>query len=159
MLDPATARLCVWRLPLEAAFRLFSKLGSLGGSIRERFSRTGRTKPALARPAFSRWLLENDRLRERWPCQWLNVLYFPFSETSPYSARRRLLGRRTTRWQTRTRGGRQDTFCSGSCSEPDFPHLILDFFSATFATRLTKFARFRDSHRLAPACGRYADDG
>ena len=33
------------------------------------------------------------------------------------------------------------------------------FFSATFATRLTKFARFRDSHRLAPACGRYADDG
>lgn len=41
----------------------------------------------------------------------------------------------------------------------DFPHLILDFFSATFATRLTKFARFRDSHRLAPACGRYADDG
>jgi hypothetical protein len=30
MLDPATARLCVWRLPLEAAFRLFSKLGSLG---------------------------------------------------------------------------------------------------------------------------------
>ena len=40
MLDPATARLCVWRLPLEAAFRLFSKLGSLGGSIRERFSRT-----------------------------------------------------------------------------------------------------------------------
>ena len=83
MLDPATARLCVWRLPLEAAFRLFSKLGSLGGSIRERFSRTGRTRPALARPAFSRWLLENDRLRERWPCQWLNVLYFPFSETSP----------------------------------------------------------------------------
>ena len=82
MLDPATARLCVWRLPLEAAFRLFSKLGSLGGSIRERFSRTGRTRPALARPAFSRWL-ENDRLRERWPCQWLNVLYFPFSETSP----------------------------------------------------------------------------
>ena len=71
------------RLPLEAAFRLFSKLGSLGGSIRERFSRTGRTRPALARPAFSRWLLENDRLRERWPCQWLNVLYFPFSETSP----------------------------------------------------------------------------
>ena len=50
MLDPATARLCVWRLPLEAAFRLFSKLGSLGGSIRERFSRTGRTRPALARP-------------------------------------------------------------------------------------------------------------
>ena len=49
----------------------------------ERFSRTGRTRPALARPAFSRWLLENDRLRERWPCQWLNVLYFPFSETSP----------------------------------------------------------------------------
>ena len=86
MLDPATARLCVWRLPLEAAFRLFSKLGSLGGSIRERFSRTGRTRPALARPAFSRWLLENDRLRERWPCQWLNVLYFPFSETSPASA-------------------------------------------------------------------------
>ena len=85
MLDPATARLCVWRLPLEAAFRLFSKLGSLGGSIRERFSRTGRTRPALARPAFSRWLLENDRLRERWPCQWLNVLYFPFSETSPKS--------------------------------------------------------------------------
>ena len=85
MLDPATARLCVWRLPLEAAFRLFSKLGSLGGSIRERFSRTGRTRPALARPAFSRWLLENDRLRERWPCQWLNVLYFPFSETSPSS--------------------------------------------------------------------------
>ena len=85
MLDPATARLCVWRLPLEAAFRLFSKLGSLGGSIRERFSRTGRTRPALARPAFSRWLLENDRLRERWPCQWLNVLYFPFSETSPTS--------------------------------------------------------------------------
>lgn len=85
MLDPATARLCVWRLPLEAAFRLFSKLGSLGGSIRERFSRTGRTRPALARPAFSRWLLENDRLRERWPCQWLNVLYFPFSETSPDS--------------------------------------------------------------------------
>ena len=85
MLDPATARLCVWRLPLEAAFRLFSKLGSLGGSIRERFSRTGRTRPALARPAFSRWLLENDRLRERWPCQWLNVLYFPFSETSPLS--------------------------------------------------------------------------
>ena len=84
MLDPATARLCVWRLPLEAAFRLFSKLGSLGGSIRERFSRTGRTRPALARPAFSRWLLENDRLRERWPCQWLNVLYFPFSETSPF---------------------------------------------------------------------------
>ena len=84
MLDPATARLCVWRLPLEAAFRLFSKLGSLGGSIRERFSRTGRTRPALARPAFSRWLLENDRLRERWPCQWLNVLYFPFSETSPH---------------------------------------------------------------------------
>ena len=83
MLDPATARLCVWRLPLEAAFRLFSKLGSLGGSIRERFSRTGRARPALARPAFSRWLLENDRLRERWPCQWLNVLYFPFSETSP----------------------------------------------------------------------------
>nr|WP_264786497.1 MobC family plasmid mobilization relaxosome protein [Aeromonas caviae] len=37
----------------------------------------------MARPAFSRWLLENDRLRERWPCQWLNVLYFPFSETSP----------------------------------------------------------------------------
>ncbi len=87
MLDPATARLCVWRLPLEAAFRLFSKLGSLGGSIRERFSRTGRTRPALARPAFSRWLLENDRLRERWPCQWLNVLYFPFSETSPTCAR------------------------------------------------------------------------
>ena len=86
MLDPATARLCVWRLPLEAAFRLFSKLGSLGGSIRERFSRTGRTRPALARPAFSRWLLENDRLRERWPCQWLNVLYFPFSETSPKCA-------------------------------------------------------------------------
>jgi hypothetical protein len=86
MLDPATARLCVWRLPLEAAFRLFSKLGSLGGSIRERFSRTGRTRPALARPAFSRWLLENDRLRERWPCQWLNVLYFPFSETSPIYA-------------------------------------------------------------------------
>ena len=86
MLDPATARLCVWRLPLEAAFRLFSKLGSLGGSIRERFSRTGRTRPALARPAFSRWLLENDRLRERWPCQWLNVLYFPFSETSPHCA-------------------------------------------------------------------------
>ena len=50
----------------------------------ERFSRTGRTRPALARPAFSRWLLENDRLRERWPCQWLNVLYFPFSETSPF---------------------------------------------------------------------------
>ena len=49
----------------------------------ERFSRTGRTRPALARPAFSRWLLENDRLREQWPCQWLNVLYFPFSETSP----------------------------------------------------------------------------
>ena len=89
MLDPATARLCVWRLPLEAAFRLFSKLGSLGGSIRERFSRTGRTRPALARPAFSRWLLENDRLRERWPCQWLNVLYFPFSETSPIRAVRR----------------------------------------------------------------------
>lgn len=88
MLDPATARLCVWRLPLEAAFRLFSKLGSLGGSIRERFSRTGRTRPALARPAFSRWLLENDRLRERWPCQWLNVLYFPFSETSPISTSR-----------------------------------------------------------------------
>ena len=87
MLDPATARLCVWRLPLEAAFRLFSKLGSLGGSIRERFSRTGRTRPALARPAFSRWLLENDRLRERWPCQWLNVLYFPFSETSPRCAK------------------------------------------------------------------------
>ena len=86
MLDPATARLCV-RLPLEAAFRLFSKLGSLGGSIRERFSRTGRTRPALARPAFSRWLLENDRLRERWPCQWLNVLYFPFSETSPRTLR------------------------------------------------------------------------
>ena len=37
MLDPATARLCVWRLPLEAAFRLFSKLGSLGGSIRAVF--------------------------------------------------------------------------------------------------------------------------
>ena len=89
MLDPATARLCVWRLPLEAAFRLFSKLGSLGGSIRERFSRTGRTRPALARPAFSRWLLENDRLRERWPCQWLNVLYFPFSETSPCQHRGR----------------------------------------------------------------------
>ena len=86
MLDPATARLCVWRLPLEAAFRLFSKLGSLGGSIRERFSRTGRTRPALARPAFSRWLLENDRLRERWPCQWLNVLYFPFSEMSPFTS-------------------------------------------------------------------------
>lgn len=92
MLDPATARLCVWRLPLEAAFRLFSKLGSLGGSIRERFSRTGRTRPALARPAFSRWLLENDRLRERWPCQWLNVLYFPFSETSPHGT-----GHRCTR--------------------------------------------------------------
>ena len=92
MLDPATARLCVWRLPLEAAFRLFSKLGSLGGSIRERFSRTGRTRPALARPAFSRWLLENDRLRERWPCQWLNVLYFPFSETSPARA----VGRKTS---------------------------------------------------------------
>jgi len=95
MLDPATARLCVWRLPLEAAFRLFSKLGSLGGSIRERFSRTGRTRPALARPAFSRWLLENDRLRERWPCQWLNVLYFPFSETSPSRAR----GRGGWRWR------------------------------------------------------------
>lgn len=54
MLDPATARLCVWRLPLEAAFRLFSKLGSLGGSIRERFSRTGRTRPALARPVVFR---------------------------------------------------------------------------------------------------------
>jgi len=93
MLDPATARLCVWRLPLEAAFRLFSKLGSLGGSIRERFSRTGRTRPALARPAFSRWLLENDRLRERWPCQWLNVLYFPFSETSPSTAGLRPYGR------------------------------------------------------------------
>ena len=93
MLDPATARLCVWRLPLEAAFRLFSKLGSLGGSIRERFSRTGRTRPALARPAFSRWLLENDRLRERWPCQWLNVLYFPFSETSPLSTWKRCLCR------------------------------------------------------------------
>lgn len=94
MLDPATARLCVWRLPLEAAFRLFSKLGSLGGSIRERFSRTGRTRPALARPAFSRWLLENDRLRERWPCQWLNVLYFPFSETSPYGLNPCPLGER-----------------------------------------------------------------
>ena len=91
MLDPATARLCVCSLPLDAAFRLFSKLGSLGGSIRERFSRTGRTRPALARPAFSRWLLENDRLRERWPCQWLNVLYFPFSETSPvYKAQSQL---------------------------------------------------------------------
>ena len=44
MLDPATARLCVWRLPLEAAFRLFSKLGSLGGSIRERFFENGTDK-------------------------------------------------------------------------------------------------------------------
>ena len=95
MLDPATARLCVWRLPLEAAFRLFSKLGSLGGSIRERFSRTGRTRPALARPAFSRWLLENDRLRERWPCQWLNVLYFPFSETSPITPKMSAFGTST----------------------------------------------------------------
>ena len=25
-------------------------------------------------------------MRERWPCQWLNVLYFPFSETSPKRA-------------------------------------------------------------------------
>jgi hypothetical protein len=50
MLDPATARLCVWRLPLEAAFRLFSKLGSLGGSIRAVFREQDGTRPALARP-------------------------------------------------------------------------------------------------------------
>ena len=87
MLDPATARLCVWRLPLEAAFSAVLETRQSRRPIRERFSRTGRTRPALARPAFSRWLLENDRLRERWPCQWLNVLYFPFSETSPRCAK------------------------------------------------------------------------
>ena len=119
MLDPATARLCVWRLPLEAAFRLFSKLGSLGGSIRERFSRTGRTRPALARPAFSRWLLENDRLRERWPCQWLNVLYFPFSETSPYSCER--FGTKCSEYT--------DAACGAKARQlANSPHRLLNYF-------------------------------
>jgi len=44
MLAPETARLCAWRLLLEAAFRLFSKLGCLDGSIRERFLRMGVNK-------------------------------------------------------------------------------------------------------------------
>ena len=118
MLDPATARLCVWRLPLEAAFRLFSKLGSLGGSIRERFSRTGRTRPALARPAFSRWLLENDRLRERWPCQWLNVLYFPFSETSPSCER---FGTKCSEYT--------DAACGAKARQlANSPHRLLNYF-------------------------------
>ena len=43
----------------------------------------GRTRPALARPAFSRRLLENDRLRAKRQCQRLNVRYFPNSETTP----------------------------------------------------------------------------
>jgi hypothetical protein len=44
MLAPETARLCAWRLLLEAAFRLFSKLGCLDASIRERFLRMGVNK-------------------------------------------------------------------------------------------------------------------
>jgi hypothetical protein len=89
MLDPATAQLCGWQLPLDGPFRLFSKPGSLGGSTRDRFSRTGQAKSALARHDFSRRLLENDRLREPRPCQRLNVRLFPNSETTPVSHHRR----------------------------------------------------------------------
>lgn len=37
MRDPVAARFGAWWLPLKATFSLFSKLGSRGDSIRERF--------------------------------------------------------------------------------------------------------------------------
>jgi hypothetical protein len=46
---------------MESALRLFSKLGCLNGLIRERLSRTRQARLALAQPAFSRLLHENNR--------------------------------------------------------------------------------------------------
>jgi hypothetical protein len=75
MIDPEAA--------LEATLWAFSKLGSLGGSLREWFSRMRQTKPALTRPAFSWRLLVNDRFQEKDHQNLLNVLYFPNSEATP----------------------------------------------------------------------------
>ena len=82
MLDPATARLCVWRLPLEAAFRLFSKLGSLGGSIRSGFRERDGQGQHWRGPHSHGGFLKMIVCESGGHANGLTY-YFPFSETSP----------------------------------------------------------------------------
>jgi len=111
MPHPVTAQLCVgWLLP-DAVLWYFSKLGFGDTPLRERFSRITRARPALARAAFSRSPLENERLRARPPANGLTCDFFRFLRR-PHSALRApccsvFCGWPARRWHSEDKGGTQ----------------------------------------------------